>query len=183
MMQYMIHRSRIAKTKYFLKDRMNFLVQMHREIQSWTRRVEAKGLRLAVRLNLTSDISWETFPILGGMNIMDLNPSVQFYDYTKSTDRVWKYIRGEQPDNYHLTFSLADVNAHVQSWANLLVKGCNVAIVFSQIPKSGCWHNWPLLNGDKYDHRFLDPKRHIVALTAKARAKKTASNFIVGLSV
>ena len=42
--------------------------------------------------------------------------------------------------------------------------------------KPKCWHTWngyPVIDGDKDDLRFLDPKGgHIVALYAKGAAKK-----------
>jgi hypothetical protein len=36
-----------------------------------------------------------------------------------------------------------------------------------------------VVNGDESDLRFLDPKRVIVGLKAKGRARKSDSNFVV----
>ena len=37
-------------------------------------------------------------------------PNIQFYDYTKIYKRAVKFVKGEYPKNYHLTYSLNEDN-------------------------------------------------------------------------
>jgi hypothetical protein len=97
-----------------------------------------------VRPNATSDLLWER------SGIIENNPNVLFYDYTKIPSRAMKYITSrapaffssaeyqvlpaynppsEWPENYHLTFSYSEVN---MGWCLiLLAMGCNVTIPFT----------------------------------------------------
>ena len=69
---------RINKTIYFAKDRANFLKQLIKEIRLHAEKCKREGYTPAVRLNGTSDVSWERF-------VLEMFPNVQFYDYTKIT--------------------------------------------------------------------------------------------------
>ena len=56
---------------------------------SYTKKnASVKGFKPAVRLNGTSDISWERF------KIFEMFPGVQFYDYTKIYKRASKMGAG-----------------------------------------------------------------------------------------
>ncbi len=112
--------SRIAKARWLMLDRETFLAKLDREISNGARQAERLGLRFAVRLNATSDVRWETLR-LDGETLMERHPDVQFYDYTKHSNR-----RGI-PANYHLTFSLADGNEAAALEA--FRRGLNVAVV------------------------------------------------------
>ena len=58
-------------------------------------------MNFSVRLNGTSDLSPEQFH-LEGVNILEIFPEVQFYDYTK----VYKRIElTKKYTNYDITFS------------------------------------------------------------------------------
>jgi hypothetical protein len=57
----------------------------------------------------------------------------------------------------------------------------NMAVVFrdkDKIPKS--FKGFQVVDGDKDDLRFLDPKGVVVALYAKGKAKQDASGFVIG---
>jgi hypothetical protein len=55
----------------------------------------------------------------------------------------------------------------------------NTAIVFRDVYDKATWQGYPVVDGDKDDLRFLDPKGgHIVALYAKGKAKKDTSGFV-----
>jgi hypothetical protein len=60
----------------------------------------------------------------------------------------------------------------------VLNQGGNVAVVFrDKLPKS--YLGFQVVNGDKTDLRFLDPKGGvIVGLKAKGKAKKDVSGFV-----
>jgi hypothetical protein len=101
------------------------------------------------------------------MNIFELFPQVQFYDYTKVLGRKVKDIA-----NYHLTFSKADGNdADV---AEALLQGMSVVAVYDKIPEG-------TPSADETDLRFLDPKGIMLGLKAKGRAKKDYSGFVIRL--
>ena len=135
-----------------------------------------KGIRLAnklgltpvFRLNGTSDLSWEKYTVgTTDMNLFQLFPTVQFYDYTKVLGRKTKGIA-----NYHLTFSKADGNdADV---AEALLQGMSVVAVYDAIPAG-------VPSADETDLRFLDPKGIMLGLKAKGRAKKDYSGFVIRL--
>jgi hypothetical protein len=122
------------------------------------------------RLNGTSDLAWEKYPVPHhGKNIFDAFSTLQFYDYTKVLGRKVAGI-----DNYHLTFSAADGNdADVQK---AVAQGMNVAVVFDKLPET--YMGKTVFNADDTDLRFLDPKGVILGLKAKGRAKKDTSGFV-----
>jgi len=78
----------------------------------------------------------------------------------------------ELPKNYHLTFSRSEIN-HAKS-IELLQRGFNVAMVFDRLPAN--YEGFEVINGDKDDLRFLDPKNVIVGLTYKKMTGKGADN-------
>ena len=108
---------------------------------------------------------------------MEMFPDVQFYDYTKHFNRMQKYVRGEMPKNYHLTYSRSECN---QSLVEIIAElGGNIATVFrNELPKS--WLGKEVIDGDLHDLRFLDKKKVIVGLVEKGLAKKDATGFVVG---
>jgi hypothetical protein len=121
------------------------------------------------RLNGTSDIRWETIPVGGYATIMEMFPTVQFYDYSKLPNR--KNI----PANYHLTFSRSESNdTHV---VTAMENGMNVAVVFDKMPET--YAGRTVIDGTETDLRFLDGKSVIVGLEAKGQAKKDTSGFVV----
>ena len=159
-----IQQARVRKTKYFFADRLGFMQDLVNDIVAAQRQAEKLGLTPVIRLNGTSDLAWEKYPVLGRANIFELFPDIQFYDYTKVLGRKVAHL-----PNYHLTFSAADGNdADVQK---ALAAGMNVAVVFDKIPTG-------IYSADETDLRFLDPKVGIVGLKAKGRAKKDTSGFV-----
>jgi len=169
-----IQRARIARTRWYFKDREAFMAQLVTEISAFAKRAARLGLTPCVRLNGTSDIPWERIPCNGLPNIMEEFPDVQFYDYTKRPNRR------NLPANYHLTFSLAEDNDGFAIEANR--NGMNIAVVFRHkaLPaafKLGAKYV-PVHNGDESDLRFTDPSGVIVGLYAKGNAKRDTSGFV-----
>jgi hypothetical protein len=160
-----IQRARIRKTKMFFTDRDQFMFDLYHDIRKAIAFAERKGLVPVFRLNGTSDLSWEKYTVgTTDMNLFQLFPTVQFYDYTKVLGR-----KIAQYANYHLTFSAADGNdADV---ARALAAGMNVTVVYDKIPQG-------VYSADEDDLRFLDPKVGIIGLKAKGRAKKDTSGFV-----
>ena len=166
--------SRIAKTQRFFEAREAFLKDMVKDIFAALRRANRMGLVPSFRLNLTSDIRWETVRVFGYDNIMEMFPTVQFYDYTKHTNR--KNI----PSNYHLTFSRSETNDNkVQE---MFDAGYNVAIVFD-IPKNKplptTYKGRKVIDGRVHDLRFLDETGVWVGLSALGEGKKDSSGFVI----
>lgn len=166
---------RIHKTKMFFEGRTAFMDMLVKDIRAGIRKAAREGVSLAIRLNGTSDIRWETVPVWDdGVkydNIMTLFPDVTFYDYTKIPNR-----RG-LPDNYSLTFSRSETNEGQIPTA--FDSGMNVAVVFSGKKLPMVWNGRPVISGDDTDVRFMDPKGHIVGLLAKGDGKKDTSGFVV----
>lgn len=159
-----IQQARIRKTKMFFENREQFLKDLESDIRLGIKQAEKQGLIPAFRLNGTSDISWEKY------GIIEKFPEVQFYDYTKVRNRKVSHLK-----NYHLTFSKADGNdMDVRLAAS---NGMNVAVVFKNVPET--YIGRTVINGDETDLRFLDPKGVVVGLTAKGKAKKDTSGFVV----
>jgi hypothetical protein len=164
-----IQEARIRKTKWFFEDRESFMAQLVKDIQAAIRKADREQMIPVFRLNGTSDIRWETVPVAGFRNIMSMFPNVQFYDYTKLTNR--KNI----PSNYHITFSRSESNdAYVTTMMN---RGFNVAIVFDVLPET--YNGVKVIDGTETDLRFLDDKNVIVGLIAKGKAKKDNSGFTI----
>ena len=99
---------------------------------------------------------------------MDLFNDLTFYDYTKNPFR-------NTPKNYYITFSRAENNDNNVKIA--IERGLNVAVVFENLPKK--YLGRKVINGDKTDLRFTDPKNIIVGLIPKGDAKKDTSGFVV----
>ena len=167
-----VKRARIAKTQYFHRDRAAFLDQLGIEIVKLQAKAARQEMIPAVRLNGTSDIE---FHRMGGL--MDKHSDVQFYDYTPNHVRFIHWMEGKLPPNYHLTFSRKEDNEGIAR--SIAWSGGNVAVVFQdkQFPEE--FWNRPVINGDESDLRFLDPNGVVVGLSAKGKAKKDTSGFVV----
>lgn len=164
-----IQEARIRKTIWFFENRKTFMVQLVKDIQAAIRKANREGFVPTFRLNGTSDIRWETVPVDGFRNIMEMFPTVQFYDYTKLTNRR------NIPANYHLTFSRSEMNE--ADAVRMLSMGMNVAVVFDVLPET--WAGVKVIDGTETDLRFLDEKNVVVGLVAKGEAKVDDSGFVV----
>ena len=166
-----VRRGRINKTIYFMKDRANFLKQLIKEIRQHADKCKREGYTPAVRLNGTSDVSWERF------KIFEMFPNVRFYDYTKIYKRALKWARGEYPKNYHITYSLNEDNK--KEAFDILKKGGNISAVFrnKKLPKK--FKGFKVIDADKSDVRFKDPKNVIAGLYAKGKAINDQSGFVL----
>ena len=170
---------RVNRTLLYFKDRAKFLSMITREIRNHEINCKKHDLKPVVRLNTTSDIMWENH------KIFELFPKTQFYDYSKHFKRMLKYLKGDMPKNYHLTFSRNEVNDFQAT--QVLKAGGNVAVVFrKELPKT--YKGFKVVSGDDHDLRFLDDKNVVVGLKEKLTIdKKTGklgrdnSGFVVDL--
>jgi len=166
-------KARIARTRFFFGDREAFLLVLRAEIAAHERKASKRNMFAGVRLNATSDISWERF------GIMEAFPDVTFYDYTKIEKRMQRFIDGDMPTNYYLTFSATEDNE--AECINFLSQGGTVAMVFSTkrkgiLPQS--YKGFPVIDADVHDYRPADPKGVIAGLRAKGDAIGETSGFV-----
>lgn len=157
-----INKSRIKKTRLFYENRALFMRILIKEIRKAQKKAENLNMPFAVRINCTSDLSIELFKDPDtGFNLLQLFPDVTFYDYTKVANReklVGKY------SNYDITFSFDGYNWNTAE--NFLKAGGRVAVVFDNVgplPKSFC--GYPVIDGNNYDMRYMDPGKCIVGLS------------------
>ncbi len=166
---------RINKTVFFLKDRVGFLRMLIKEIASLERKAKRKNMVPTVRLNGTSDLAWESFKV-DGKNVMEHFPHIQFYDYTKDPARAVRFILGQLPSNYHLTFSKSETNDN--TLRDLWQTHLNIAVVFrGGLPPT--FNGRTVIDGDLSDIRFNDPEGCVVGLKAKGKARKVEAGFVV----
>lgn len=153
--------ARIRRTVWLLLDKPAFLARLRKDIERCVRRADKLGKLPAFRLNGTSDLDW--------LDIIREYPNVQFYDYTKSVERIRAFTSGKLPANYHLTYSRSE-DTDICTIRDITWSGGNVAVVFAdKLPNR--WHGIRVINGDAHDARFLDPRGVIVGLVAKGAAR------------
>ena len=177
-----IQKARIRKTQLFYSNRDLFMELLVKDINLAIKQSARMGLTPVIRLNGTSDISWEKYPVKMGnvtySNIFAAFGFITFYDYSKVLGRKVNHI-----SNYSLTFSAADGNDN--DVVEAIKQGYNIAMVFNlkktlEMPDYHIIGNKavPVFNGDESDLRFLDPKGVVVGLYAKGKAKKDTTGFV-----
>jgi hypothetical protein len=156
--------ARIKKTKRYFEERDDFMKQLKHEITLFIKRCKKNNITPCIRLNGTSDLPFENYKFDDGLNIFESFKDTIFYDYTVINKRMTKYLNGEMPSNYHLTYSRKEDN-HFQV-IEALNNGANVSVVFEKyLPKT--WNGFEVIDGDETDLRFLDKSNVIVGLTHK----------------
>lgn len=173
-----VQKARINKTIRWFQNRDKFLQDLFLDISRFVVKCEKHDRLPAVRLNGTSDIQFENYPVNGFKNIFEAFPNVQFYDYTKIAKRAYKVL----PENYHLTLSYSQaspvyaksvIKAHNETGISLAIVVRSKAIAQDSIALPN--H----ISGDETDLRFLDKSNSIVVLYAKGKAKKDESGFVI----
>lgn len=171
-----INKSRIKKTQLFYENRELFVRWMIAEINTMIAKAKKLEYNYSVRLNNTSDLSPELFYINDNgtkRNILEIFPDVQFYDYTKVANRV--KLMAKYP-NYDLTYSYSGEN--MDECITMLENNVRVAVVFRNVPT--VFIGKEVIDGDKYDMRYRDPKNCVVGLKFKrVRTKLTESSFVI----
>jgi len=166
--------ARQRKAEWFYRDRASFMEQLYQDVKKFEAYCVKRGITPVVRLNGTTDIRWELIKGKDNLCIMEMFPNVQWYDYTKIANRRVSHL-----DNYHLTWSYSGANAtYAKHLDKALEQGMSVAVVFRDVYNEPTWRGIPVVDGDKDDLRFTDPKSHIVKLYAKGAAKKDTTGFV-----
>lgn len=175
-------------TQAMFREPEAFAIKLNEEIFSLKKAAEKNGNALAIRLNVLSDIDPKVYK-----SIIEANPDVLFYDYTKM-----KY-RPIAP-NHHYTYSstglsqkagqnglTVDVDNPHSNWMQMrqwLDDGQNVAMAFSSkkgLPESvldeATGKIYRVVDGDAYDFRPMDAQPAgfdgvIIGLKNKAMTRK-----------
>ena len=165
--------ARIRKTVWRMTDKAGHLAAASAEILQADKRARLTGMRLAVRVNGTSDLPGDA------IELAKRHPSVQFYDYTK----IAATLKRDLPSNYHLTLSYDAATVPWNVCKPALARGVNVAVAFNtkrseDLPSH--WRGVPVIDGDLHDLRFIDAQRGvIVGLRAKGAARTSAGRKFV----
>lgn len=163
-----INQARIKKAKLFFENRRLFMEIVVREIIRAQKHAQKNNMGFAVRINGTSDLNIESF-IYQGVNLLQLFPEIQFYDYTKCSG----YLSIPQRyDNYDVTFSF---DGHNWDKCNkYLQNNGKVAIVFmgNKLPKK--FNGYDVIDANHDDMRFLNPNGTIMGL----HYHKTANDYL-----
>jgi hypothetical protein len=169
--------ARIAKTRFYYDHQQSFLLSFAADVWTLQRKAQKLGFTPLVRPNGTSDIPYENLPVIDGKTIFQLFPDVQFYDYTKHPSRN---LDGKTCGNYDLTYSFSAITPKPISIKGLTnPNNSRVAVVFqkqSDIPST--FREWDVIDGDNTDVRHIEPKRVVVALYAKGKAKRENNGFV-----
>ena len=165
-----VQEGRINKTRWYIQERKTFLEKLMKEIDKFIIKTKKENFKPCIRLNGTSDIDWHNH------KIYDLFSNCIFYDYTKKIKTALKYVNGQLPSNYYITYSLNEDNRK-EAFKILKIVGNISAVVRDDLPKK--YKCYKVINGDETDLRFLDPKNCIVGLKAKGKAKKDYSGFVL----
>jgi len=148
-------KAKIARTHFLRDNKIEFFAQLRDELLFHKKKAEKIGLKLAVRLNVYSDLNWKAF--------IRNYPDIQFYDYTARIEMF-----ENKPKNLHLTFSRKENNA--DKVATVLQQGYNVAVPFRVKrgqPLPNTFLGKRVIDGDLHDLRFLDDRNVIVGLRYK----------------
>ena len=168
-----INQSRVKKTKCFFENKDLFMAIVIKEIEKSMAHAKANGLEFAIRLNGTSDISPEDF-ISDGKNILEIFSNVQFYDYTKVSNRI-RNLQNKYP-NYDLTLSYNGYNWDICK--KYLEEGGKVAMVFGKgLPST--YKGFNVIDANGYDMRYIDPNSTIMGLHYHPTANDYKSGKLV----
>lgn len=160
-----VQEARIRRTLDFFNNREHFLTSLNADIYQFCHNARELSLKVALRLNVYSDIRWERHGIPQRWG------ALSFYDYTKIPNRK------SLPPNYKLTFSFSGNN--LSDCRKALANGMSVAVPFlGELPKT--WLGHEVIDGDADDLRFLDPSPCIVGLRAKGRLRKLPESSFLG---
>lgn len=164
--------SKVLRTHFLAAHPEHFARILDSEIEAHKRKARREGAEAGIRLNVTSDIKWEQHV----PQMFEKHKDVQFYDYTKSANRVLKSLdpNSGHPENYHLTLShTGTVESHHAhgtphesndaSVSKVLAAGGVVASVVQRgkdVPEVKGYHDvqrgvtYPVANGDDDDNTF-----------------------------
>jgi hypothetical protein len=155
-----VQAARVKKTRRLIETPHDFFWSLLCEMAKAEIKSFNNGKIPVMRLNGTSDLPWDYI----APDLFRHFSAWKFYDYTKSYARAWS-----QESNWDITLSYSGHN-----WANcksvLDNRRARVAVVFD-VPRGkplpDTWRGYTVIDGDKDDLRFLDPRGFIIGLRYK----------------
>jgi len=149
---------RKSKLDYLYSNRAAFIAQLKSEISNFERLCSKNGVIPYVRLNVISDIKWES-KAYG--QIPQSFPNIRFYDYTKCANRL-----GNTPANYELMFSYSPAPDFQKQVITAFKSGVPMSVVFHG-PMPTEFMGLKVINGDNSDIENLKHKNKIIGLKYK----------------
>ena len=170
--------SRIGRTRCLFEAPEDFDRILRAELLKVHRMADRRGVPVAFRPNVLSDYPWHRSRFAW---IFEAFSEWEFYGYTKIRSTYSAFLRGELPENYHLTFSYSE-NVPDSYLIDVLQRGGTVAVPFATKSVRGFparFLGFPVREGVSSDLRFLDDGGTVIGLTAKApRAKVARESFL-----
>lgn len=164
-----VKNARIKKANYFIENRKEFLNNLHLEVTKINKK--KSSLIPCIRLNGTTDIPWENF------DIIQKNPNIMYYDYSKSKKRVLQ----NNLKNYHLVFSRSETNN--EDCREILRNNKSIAVVVTKELKNRLLIdptiNYNLVDGDLHDLIFKHAEGSIILLKSKGDGNKDTTGFVI----
>jgi hypothetical protein len=181
----------VERTRLLVESRDLFVDQLAGEIRRFERSCEKRGEQACVRLNVASDVRWESvapeiFAEFGG---------IRFYDYTKDPYR-FGLLASKGIQNYSLTYSVSE-RTDPGLAGRLLDAGHNVAVIMAvryignrHIADPLPTHLWVdgdfrcVIDGDASDLRLpeLDGSGNVIGLRYKGSIARRAESCAAGLT-
>ena len=172
-----VRASQIRKTRWVMEDRAAAIAAIDRDLARLQRKADKLGVFLYVRLNCASDLPWEDW----APELFKKYKEAIFYDYTKIVGRIG---RKNQPENYHLTYSVSEESTQ-EIIDDLINRGHNVAVAMginwssaagkaAKLPSH--WRGIPSVNGDIDDRRTPDTDGRGVAVLMKWKGGERLMN-------
>ena len=155
-----IHVARLVKT-WLVRYRK---VLAYALIQNDINKAKRRGRGFAVRLNGTSDLNWGV--------IIQTNPDVAFYDYTKNI----AIAMSTRHVNHHVTFSFSGHNHEECKRARRNGKNIAVACMPEDFKRALSLPN--VYSGDDTDLRFMDKQEGQICLL-KVKGRNVQKNVFV----
>ena len=169
-----IIQARIKKTRLFYENRPLFMAMLCYELEKTMNYAYKRGYTFSVRLNCTSDISPLAFSV-DGVNILEMYPHINFYDYTKVPARLSLPLKY---NNYSLTFSFDGYNW--DTCAKALSMGINIAVVFESKIVPATFKGYPVIDMTKSDLRYKDPKGINCGFCGFLEYHRTSNDYVNG---
>jgi len=167
--------SKVLRTQFIAAHPEHAARLIDHEITQHKKSAQKKGMIPGVRMNVTSDLSWEHH----APKMFSRHKDVQFYDYTKMHNRVIRSLAPKKagsdfnsmghPNNYHLTLSHTGTGhdeSNDKATSEVLKRGGVVAMVFQKqkgkknaslpthIVDHSTGQKYPVTNGDNDDNTF-----------------------------
>lgn len=177
-----VYKKRLWRKVLFFKDRPRFAAYLHHDIAILRGSIDLlPGAKpgLFIRLNTFSDLPWERINIYPGITVPRLLAEYEAtaYDYTADEDRYDRWLNGDKSFGpYHLTFSRKETTPDLVV-TDFITRGGTVTMPFATVPSH--WNDWPVINGDNDDRRYLDPPGVVIGLSPRGKGKTDDTGFII----